>query len=281
MNGSPLRFRLRDFVRPGEAYHYARTDLTAGQSARYHDHDYHEIFWVLRGEGTHWFNGQGQALRAGALYLIHPTDCHSVMGSDHAPMRIINVAFPSASWARVRARYFADEPDWFELPVQGRVWSLDARALALLNHWSERLAGFNRRLVNLDGFLMDLPQLRVASGAEAVGPMPEWLVWMQRQISRPDVLAGGTPALAHLAGRSSSHVSRATERWLGRTPTDLLNEARMDYSARQLAETARPILDIMFDCGLTNLSHFYALFRKRFGLSPRRYRLQAQPTVWG
>jgi AraC-like DNA-binding protein len=60
-----------------------------------------------------------------------------------------------------------------------------------------------------------------------------------------------------------------------------VNAARMDFSARQLAETSRPILEIAFDCGLTNLSHFYALFRKRFGVSPRRYRLQAHSTVRG
>jgi AraC-like DNA-binding protein len=35
----------------------------------------------------------------------------------------------------------------------------------------------------------------------------------------------------------------------------------MNYSARQLAQTAQPIVDIALDCGLNNLSHFYALFR--------------------
>ncbi|MCC6414797.1 MAG: helix-turn-helix domain-containing protein [Opitutaceae bacterium] len=278
---APVRFRLKDFVRPGEAYHFARTDLAAAQGARYHDHDYHEIFWVLRGEGVHRCNGATQPLRPGGLHLIRPADRHSVSGTDHAPLRIINLAFPSASWTRIRARYFDRESDWFEQPMAGRVWPVDARALALLNHWSERLADMSRPRVALDGFLMDLPQLRATSPRLAVTSAPDWLLRAQRHLAQPEVLVGGTPALARLAGRSPSHFARATRRWLGRTPTDLLNEARMDHSARQLAETARPILEIMFDCGLNNISHFYTLFRQRHGMSPRRYRLQAHPTVRG
>ena len=97
----------------------------------------------------------------------------------------------------------------------------------------------------------------------------------------PEQFAGGTVALARLAGRSPSHVARVAVRWYGQTPTEIVNTARMGFSARQLAETSRPIMEIALDCGLNNLSHFYALFRRRFGVSPRRYRLQAHPTVRG
>ena len=76
-------------------------------------------------------------------------------------------------------------------------------------------------------------------------------------------------------------MARAAVRWYGQTPTEIVNAARMEFSARQLTESARPIMEIALDCGLNNLSHFYALFRKRFGVSPRRFRLQAHPTVRG
>ena len=282
MPASCVHFHLRDFVRAGEAYHYARTDLVADNAARYHDHDYHEIFWVVRGEGEHRLNGKTHPLSPGAFHLVRPEDRHRVNGSDAAPLRLVNIAFPGRSWHEIRKRYFADEADWFELPEARRSWTVDARAQMLLNHWSERLAAVSRPRLSLDGFLMDLPQLRPAVAA-TVGraPVPDWLVRALRELSKPEVFAGGTLEWCRRAGRTPAHVARATVRWLGQTPTELLNQARMDYSARQLAETSRPILDIMLDCGLNNLSHFYALFRKRFGLSPRRYRLQAHPTVRG
>jgi AraC family cel operon transcriptional repressor len=150
----------------------------------------------------------------------------------------------------------------------------------VLAHWAERLAGAARPRVLVDGFLMDLPALLSAAAAARERELaPEWLTAACRQLNAPEHFAGGTPALARLAGRSPSHVARATVRWLGVTPTDLVNAARMDYSARELATTTRPIMEIAFDCGLNNLSHFYALFRQRYGISPRRYRLRAHGIV--
>lgn len=275
-------FQLREFIRDDEAYHFARTELTAGNVARYHDHDYHEVFWVLRGEGTHVLNGRRRPLAAGGLHLIRPRDRHCVHGSDAAPLRIINVAFPSPAWAALRRRYFRRRPDAFEAPEAQRHAAADARTQTVLAYWAERLADASRPRVVLDGFLMELARLRAAAAAGATPtPVPDWLQRARREIARPEHFAGGTPAFARLAGRTPSHVARATVRWLGRTPTALVNDARLDHCARQLAETNRPIVDIMLDCGLNNVSHFYALFRRRFGASPRRYRLQAHPTVRG
>ena len=75
-----LHFKLADFVRPGEAYHFASTELTAGNAARYHDHDFHELFWVTRGRGEHLLNGRATPLLAGSLFLIRPKDRHHVTG---------------------------------------------------------------------------------------------------------------------------------------------------------------------------------------------------------
>jgi AraC family cel operon transcriptional repressor len=280
----PLRcvhFKLADFVRPGEAYHFARVELTPANMARYHDHDYHEVFWAIRGRGEHLCNGRTQELRPGVIHLVRPRDRHRVRGSATAPLHLVNLAFPSRAWAAVRQRYFADEPDWFEQPLARRAWPVEGRAQATLAHWTERLAEAGRPAVALDGFLMELPRLRPALAESNRSPVPDWLEQASRALALPEHFSGGTAAFARLAGRSPSHVARAAVRWLGCTPTDLVNAARMDYSARQLMETNRPILDIALDCGLNNLSHFYALFRQRFGVSPRRYRLRAHSTVRG
>ena len=273
-----VHFKLADFVRPGESYHFARTGLTADNAVRYHDHDYHEVFWVTHGRGEHFLNGQTAPLQAGQLHLIRPQDRHRVTGSAQAPLRIANLAFPSRAWTEVRRRYFHGERDWFGQPAVRRVWLVDAKAQAGLAHWAERLATPERPRIALDGFLMELP-LFLRQPPAGVEPIPEWLELACREIAHMEHFSGGTPELARLAGRSPSHVARATVRWLKQTPTEIVNTARLNYSARQLAETARPIMEIALDCGLNNLSHFYALFRKRFGVSPRKYRLQAMPTV--
>lgn len=272
-------FQLADFLRGEEAYHFADAELAAGAGARYHDHDFHEVFWVTAGAGQHRCNGRVEALAAGRLVLMRPRDRHGVQGTGSESVRIVNVAFPSRTWMEVRRRYFQDRPDPFEESGRHGWWMDEARSRTL-QRWRERLGRGARTRVSIDGFLMELPDLLGAAAAARERELaPEWLTEACRALAEPHHFAGGTPALARLAGRSPSHVARATVRWLGVTPTDLVNEARMNFSARQLATTRQPIVEIALDCGLNNLSHFYALFRRCHGISPRRYRLRAHGIV--
>jgi len=49
-------------------------------------------------------------------------------------------------------------------------------------------------------------------------------------------------------------------------------QAHAQNAARRLRLTEDGILDIILDCGIVNPSHFYKLFKKRFGMTPRHYR---------
>ena len=57
------------------------------------------------------------------------------------------------------------------------------------------------------------------------------------------------------------------------SPSAYTNERRMEYAALMLGSTDTSIENIAHDCGIENLSHFYRLFRARYGVTPRRYRL--------
>ena len=65
----------------------------------------------------------------------------------------------------------------------------------------------------------------------------------------------------------------------GMTPSDYLRVCRLEAARRLLSSTAfaeRSITEIAFECGFTSSAHFSTEFRKRFGKSPREYRLPAQ-----
>jgi len=60
---------------------------------------------------------------------------------------------------------------------------------------------------------------------------------------------------------------------------DYLRVCRLEAARRLLSSTAfaeRSITEIAFECGFTSSAHFSTEFRKRFGKSPREYRLPAQ-----
>src|SRR5689334_17112991 len=133
-------FKIRNFIRGTEAYHFAQTDITSANSAPYHDHDFHELFWVTRGRGEHLLNERSATLEPGRVFLIRPQDRHSVRGSDASPLRILNLAFPSKFWREVRRRYFTEASDPFDRSPVDRGWLLGPQTQAALERWTARLA---------------------------------------------------------------------------------------------------------------------------------------------
>ncbi|HEX6431353.1 MAG TPA: AraC family transcriptional regulator [Niastella sp.] len=56
------------------------------------------------------------------------------------------------------------------------------------------------------------------------------------------------------------------------TPGHWLQEQKLNHGYHLLVSTAKPINDISFESGFENSTHFSHLFKKRFGLSPLKYR---------
>lgn len=243
-----------------------------------HTHDHHELFWVEDGEGIEWINGGKRPLTAGLLVLVRADDAHAFTAAQPgAVVRFVNFAFPVSLWTGLRERHFSRRAVYFAEKNPGRrEWRLEPADLERLRAMARDLAAGARDLLSTEAFLLGV--LALLAGLESrheAGRLPSWLSGSLARIQEPRHFARGTPEFARLAGCSPEHLARAVRRHLGRTPTDVVNEARLTYAAQQLCTTERPILDIVADCGLENVGHFYKLFRARFGTSPERYRRHA------
>src|ERR1035438_184801 len=99
-----------------------------------------------------------------------------------------------------------------------------------------------------------------------------------RRMGEPEPLREGVTALFRLAGRSPEHVARVMRAMLGITPSEYVNRRRIAQAAFQLRMTARPVTEIAFEVGYENLSHFFHVFRRLNGTSPRSYRARLAAT---
>jgi AraC-like DNA-binding protein len=77
---------------------------------------------------------------------------------------------------------------------------------------------------------------------------------------------------AKLCNRSLSSFKRDFYNLYGESPARWLLEKRLVHSLRLLCNSNIPIVDISFESGFENSTHFSHAFKKHFGLSPSKYR---------
>jgi AraC family cel operon transcriptional repressor len=261
---------------------YVHHDLRNVGQNQPHDHDFHEFFWVEEGEGIHWINGQRFPLRPGDLILVRACDSHAVCAAtDAAPLRIVNFAFFARIWTWLRRRYFGDACVFFSVPsLAARSYNLDEYQLAAIRQAASLLRSGLRDRLQTESFLLSaLALLKADRFNPESKTAPDWLRKACTAIGVNRNFAGGMPALMRLAQRSPEHIAREFRRHLNRTPTDVINDARMSHAADRLATSNEEIVAIALDCGLENLGHFYRLFRASHGCTPRAYRLRQRAVI--
>src|SRR6202044_1882982 len=78
--------------------------------------------------------------------------------------------------------------------------------------------------------------------------------------------------LAASLGVSDRHLRRVTESELGVSPIELAQTQRLLLAKRLLGETRLTLTEIAFASGFGSVRRFNALFKSRYGLSPRALR---------
>lgn len=258
--------------------------LTPGARPPVHRHDFFELFWLDGGSAMHAINGEKDVLESGTITFIRPDDEHAIYprrGAAH----ITNIAFWPETIVYLEARHgdvLRGSTFWSgqNQPDDVRLGPLQRRTL---NAWTQRLDASGRGQLALDAFLLAVLGLLVHDDPlpEGAENGPDWLSESCRTLSRPVVLRQGVRGFVAVSGLDPAHVARVCKRFTSKTPSQLVTEARMALAARMLADTGEAIVQIAIDVGLSNLSHFYALFKAHHGMTPRAYRLQHRRDVVG
>ena len=78
--------------------------------------------------------------------------------------------------------------------------------------------------------------------------------------------------VAEVVHMAPASVCRFFKSSTGLTVFEYLNKIKIDYSCKLLLNTDLSIVDISYDCGFNNLSHFNKQFRKFLGQTPSQFR---------
>ena len=279
MSSKTLKLKLSGIVGPGEYGHVNRPQHTRRKPMRPHTHDFAEIFWTTEGAGWQVLNGVRHPLAVGDFWCIRPEDVHSIETCGDAPLIITNIAFPAEAVDWLRQRYFGGVSRWFWVPPADRAAAhVDVAELQVLDAMADRLAEAARDRLHFEHFLLGVfATLNAPDKEQGLAGAPDWLANACRRMREPALLGEGVTAFFRVAGRSPEHVARVTRAALNLTPSDYVNRLRIDRAAFQLRMTSRPVTEIAMDVGYENLSHFFHVFRRLHGMSPRSYRERLKP----
>jgi len=261
---------------PDELYRLNKAHIPFRRPFPYHGHDFGEFFWTLQGNGMHDLNGQAIPIHPGDAAFIRAQDCHGFRPSTGSTMVQYNLVVPQEKLDELQARYFQNRSVFFwrkgDTP---HTFTLTHAQLRRLEKAGDDLIRKPSHAFNLDHFLLNLFGELFDEPAAPVDPsVPDWLANACRQANRPEVLSRGCDGFVEVAGRSPEHVSRVFHQTMGQTLNQYLTTLRLQYAERELVSSDTPVIDIAQDCGYTSLSHFYKLFSERYGLPPRRYRME-------
>lgn len=252
------------------------------QTAKLHTHTFYEIFVVTDGTALHMVNDAIQTLHKGDLVFIRPKDTHTYEFHCSEDFRIINIGFSKQIFQNIIV--FLDNYKEFEMLTQADlpvIISLTTEELKKVIHDFLTIgSGMDKPYTTqtvfyakncLAGIFIN-HFFHYTTTHKNIQPLPDWFTDMIKEMQKIENLQLGFPRMKELSPCSVNHLCRLCKKYLSVTPTQYINERRLEYSIYLLTQTNEDILSISSLCGFHNLSHFYHLFKEAYHTSPAAFR---------
>lgn len=273
-----FRFYSDGYLDPESEFEYKNIENFGGLWPTLHDHDYYELFLVADGSVIHLVNESRILLKKGHLVFIRPTDTHTFEKVTKSKSSFINVAILEKTINQL-FEYLGKGFNRVHIlqPVLPVTIQLSTNELVSL---LQKFQSLNTIPVN-DKAVLNV-QLRIIltqifseffiRRSITNIEIPEWLSRVVVELQSPENLSMGKEVIKKTAFKSDEHISRSFKKYFQKTPTQYINELRLNYTANQIRYSNRKIPDIAFESGFENLSYFYRQFKQSFNYTPYEFR---------
>ncbi len=258
-----------------------------------HVHETHEFFYCEAGRGWQHAEDRTLPMKKGELFLFPAGQPHN--GRGHADGSCVGLVlnldadeFAHADEGDREARRVLEAlcaaayGGVNRIPLgRAAAREIGRRLDTMTRELSERPAGHGCAVkAGLLGMLLAVFRDREAAAlvGEALAPAPAAArlegVW--RFIDSNYMQPLTVEQLAAMAHLSRSHFHAVFREETGGTFKHYLNSVRVREARRLLAETDLPILEVALGVGFPSLSHFYHVFKRVTGRTPRQARLRSR-----
>lgn len=236
-----------------------------------HDHTFIEFFYVLDGQSLHILNGEKQEIRCGDAYLLTPGDEHRFQSLGSRFLHR-DVLFKPDYFRSVCTIY---APDFYDKLISGAFKKHLTFTVEQLNRLETTVqplildSGENADLLAADVCTYILNTLIEQNLPIQSVAYPAWITRLLSLLSAPENFRKDQQLLTSAFSYSQEYVCRTFKKVVGKTVTDYFNEQKMKYAYSLLQTSTYSIEQICERINFNNVSYFYRLFKKHFGITPR------------
>ncbi|RKY53118.1 MAG: hypothetical protein DRP92_04165 [Candidatus Neomarinimicrobiota bacterium] len=256
-----------------------RFHIVSRESTLLHTQEFCEIILVTDGTTLHLVNGERQLLAPGSIVFVRPYDTHGFEKGEDDFCELVMVLY-TLEYLRDISCYLGNDnflklyttpalPPMFRLDFEERE-KIFTRLIKISNeHKSDPVVA----RMKFKTLLLELFSRFFLSGErEGRRDLPEWLERLCYGLSSVENLYKGIEFLKKGAPCTYVHLCRTFKRFFGVSPTMYVNDRRLRYAAKLICETDQNIASICYEVGFKSLSYFNYLFKKKYGMSPGKFR---------
>lgn len=245
-----------------------------------HRHDFYEFCLVYSGKQLFTINNHPLEATEGSLVFIRPKDIHSkkyLETGEHITIAFREELF-DALFTYIGHEFSKEillEPEISPVvhfsKIEKDTFIDQIKKLHSSDMYNKQKVNVQLKILLIHIFTKYFMEVHLNENK-----IPEWLEEVLLEMKKDKNFIEGLPAFLRLSGICHEHLCRVIKKYLNTTPTQFINDQRLDYSSKLLLFTNLDITQICYESGFGNISHFYNHFKKRYGISPAKYRKMNQ-----
>ena len=253
-------------------------DESTQPTPQFHKHDYYEITLMLSGEIDCHFEDCTCRLSAGDILLIRPDDIHWKEMIHDGSHFIVSVLAPVIEEALDYLMGTGADTEMFRTghlaPCMLSTPDFKHIRKAVTQLSDDYVTSSENMKLRLRALVVDILTVYLAHNhtVKDASGMPAWLDRYLEEFQIKSNLIQGVSYFENIPV-SRGHLCRLFKKHLHMTVIQYVNDAKLSYAARALLQSDVPIIEISEDIGFSSLSHFYRLFRSKYGVTPNEYRI--------
>jgi len=254
-----------------------------------HLHDLYEVVYIHEGKGTFFIDQSLYEKEPGDLFLIPGNTIHRSFPSATEPIvssaiffapSLVTTATLSHEYEPIKCFDIARKTKHYKVVLPETVkLRIEAAIDQMGRELNEKTPGYCQALwLQLQQLLLELyrhPALK-ANTLPGASLVPQWIQIALHDINSNPLQCGGLAELSEKACVSAGHFSRVFKQVTGMNVTDYVNAKRIAKAKELLLASDDTIESIAQQCGFQGMRHFYQLFMRLTGETPKRYRRQVK-----